>query len=25
MQEQGSFGWMRDIIGIAELQKMFKT
>jgi len=25
MQEQGSFGWMRDIIGIAELPKMFKT
>lgn len=25
MQEQGSFAWMRDMMGIAELLKMFKT
>jgi 2-methylisocitrate lyase-like PEP mutase family enzyme len=25
MQNQGSFAWMRDIIGIAELRKMLKT
>ena len=25
MQKQGSFAWMRDMIGIAELRKMLKT
>ena len=25
MQNQGSFAWMRDMIGIAELRKTFKT
>jgi 2-methylisocitrate lyase-like PEP mutase family enzyme len=25
MQKQGSFAWMRDILGIAELRKMLKT
>jgi len=25
MHKQGSFAWMRDMIGIAELQKMLKT
>jgi 2-methylisocitrate lyase-like PEP mutase family enzyme len=25
MQKQGSFAWMRDMIGIAELRNMFKT